>query len=107
EQSGARAALARFGLVERIALSPEGIPAERALEAIDIAIDQQLPVLNFSFHSPSLQAGNTPYVRNTADLEHFYRWWDMVLDHLARRGIEAATAAGIIAMAERAKPPIA
>ncbi len=107
EQSGARAALARFGFVERIALTPEGIPAERALEAIDIAIAQQLPVLNFSFHSPSLHPGNTPYVRDAADLEHFYRWWDMVLDHLARRGIEAATAAGIIAMAERAKPPIA
>lgn len=95
------AALARLGLVERIALTPEGIPAERALKAIDIAVEAGLPVLNFSFHSPSLQPGNTPYVRSAADLDLFYRWWDVVLDHLARRGVEATTAAGILAMAER------
>lgn len=96
----AGAALARLGLVERIALTPEGIPAERACKAIDIAVDRRLPVLNFSFHSPSLQPGNTPYVRTPVDLDLFYRWWDVVLDHLARRGVEATTAAAILAMAE-------
>ncbi len=96
----AGAALARLGLVERIALTPEGIPAERACKAIDIAVERRLPVLNFSFHSPSLQPGNTPYVRSPADLDLFYRWWDVVLDHLARRGVEATTAAAILAMAE-------
>ena len=99
--SNSHAALARLGLAERIALTPEGIPAERACIAIDIAIDLCLPVLNFSFHSPSLQPGNTPYVRSQADLDLFYRWWDVVLGHLARRGVEATTAAGILAMAER------
>lgn len=98
--SRAGAALARFGLVERIALTPEGIPAERACRAIDLAIAQRLPVLTFSFHSPSLQPGNTPYVRSAADLDRFYRWWDVVLGHLARHGVEATTAAEILAMAE-------
>lgn len=98
--SHAGGALARLGLVERIALTPEGIPAERACRAIDIAIAQRLPVLTFSFHSPSLQPGNTPYVRSTADLDRFYRWWDVVLNHLALRGVEAASTAAIIAMAE-------
>lgn len=93
------ALLARLGLVERIALTPEGIPADRACRAIDIAIDHALPVLNFSFHSPSLQPGNTPYVRSAADLTLFYRWWDVVLDHLARRGVAATSAAAIIASA--------
>jgi len=97
----AGAALARLGLVERIALTPEGIPASRACKAIDIAIEQGLPVLNFSFHSPSLQPGNTPYVRSDAELALFYRWWDIVLDHLARRGVEATTAAEILEMADR------
>lgn len=101
----AGAALARLGLVERIALTPEGIPAERACKAIDIAINLRLPVLNFSFHSPSLQPGNTPYVRSAADLALFYRWWDVVLDHLARRGVEATTMAEILAMADR-KPAV-
>jgi hypothetical protein len=99
--SNSHAALARLGLAERIALTPEGIPAERACIAIDIAIDLCLPVLNFSFHSPSLQPGNTPYVRSQADLDLFYRWWDVVLGHLARRGVEATTTAEILAMAER------
>ena len=98
------AALSRLGMVERIALTPEGIPAERACKAIDIAVDLRLPVLNFSFHSPSLQPGNTPYVRSQADLDLFYRWWDVVLDHLARRGVEATTAADILAMAARKAP---
>lgn len=96
----AGAALARLRLIERIALTPEGIPAERACKAIDIAIEARLPVLNFSFHSPSLQPGNTPYVRSAADLDLFYRWWDVVLDHLARRGVEPTTAAEILTMAE-------
>lgn len=99
--SHAGAALARLGLVERIALTPEGIPADRACKAIDIAIARGLPVLNFSFHSPSLQPGNTPYVRSPAELALFYRWWDVVLDHLARRGVESTTAAEIVSMAER------
>lgn len=102
-RSGLRAgaALARCGLVERIALTPEGIPADRACRAIDIAIDDGLPVLNFSFHSPSLRPGNTPYVRSAADLDRFYRWWDIILAHLARRGVDAIDAGGILAMAAR------
>lgn len=101
----AGAALARLGLVERIALTPEGIPAERACRGIDIALDQGLPILNFSFHSPSLQPGNTPYVRTAADLDAFYRWWDIVLAHLGARGVEPIDSAGILALASRKAPP--
>ncbi|WP_077145847.1 polysaccharide deacetylase family protein [Sphingopyxis sp. KK2] len=99
--SGSHAAFARLGLSERIALTPEGIPAAKACAAIDIAIDARLPVLNFSFHSPSLQPGNTPYVRTDSDLADFYRWWDVVLAHLARRGVEPTTTAAILDMAQR------
>lgn len=97
----AGAALARLGLVERIALTPEGIPADRACEAIDIAIARRLPILTLSFHSPSLQPGNTPYVRDQADLDLFYRWWDVVLGHLARRGVEPTSAADLLARASQ------
>ncbi|MDK2762002.1 MAG: polysaccharide deacetylase family protein [Sphingopyxis sp.] len=99
--SNSHAALARLGLVERIALTPEGIPAEKACDAIDIAVEARLPVLTFSFHSPSLQPGNTPYVRSDADLALFYRWWDTVLNHLARRGIEPTTVEEILEMGRR------
>ena len=92
---------ARFGLVERIALTPEGIPAARACAAIDRALELGLPLLNFSFHSPSLAPGNTPYVRSEADLAAFYGWWDQVLAHLDRRGARASTVAEVLAAAGR------
>ncbi len=99
ESDTSRALLARTRLLERIALTPEGIPLDRALQAIDIAIEQNLPVLNFSFHSPSLEPGHTPYVRNTQDLENFYTWWRTVFEHLSAQGVQATTVQGLIAAA--------
>lgn len=90
-----RGALSRAGLLERIALTPEGIAAEDALRAIDIALDDGLPVLVFSFHSPSLEPGHTPYVRTPADLDAFYDWWRTVFARLARRGIVPTSVAGL------------
>ena len=86
-----RSLMARSRLLERVALTPEGIPVERALEAIDIALDMGLPLLNFSFHTPSLAVGHTPYVRNERDLETFYTWWTSVFAHLRARGVEPTT----------------
>lgn len=91
---------AKLGVIERVALTPEGIPADRACAAIDAAIAAGLPLLNFSFHSPSLQPGHTPYVRTEADRAAFYRWWDQVLGHLAGRGVRATTAAEVLAAAQ-------
>ena len=91
-----RGFLARTGLVERVALTPEGIPADRACAAIDIALDIGIRLLSISFHSPSLAPGNTPYVRDAAELAEFYRWFDIVLDHGARRGITPASLAQIL-----------
>lgn len=80
-------ALSRAGLFARIPLTPEGIPAQDCVAAIDALIEEDVPVLSFSFHSPTLEPGNTGYVRDAGDLRAFYRWWDVVLDHLARRSI--------------------
>lgn len=93
ETGSMRALLARGGMLERIALTPEGIPAIKAIEAIDLALDLGLPLLVFSFHSPSLAAGHTPYVRDAADLEYFYRWWDEIFSHLTKQGIAPVTVA--------------
>lgn len=83
-----RGMLAKAGLMERIALTPEGITATEAIRAIDIAIDDGLPVLVFSFHSPSLAPGHTPYVRTDADLDSFYDWWREIFTYLASRNIK-------------------
>lgn len=91
-----RGVLARAGLLERIPLTPEGITAEEALRGVDIAIDEKLPVLVFSFHSPSLAPGHTPYVRSDDDLDALYDWWRTLFGHLARRGVKPTSIAEIM-----------
>jgi hypothetical protein len=87
----ARSMLSRTGMLERIALTPEGIPLAKAIKGIDLALAEGVGILNFSFHSPSLTPGNTPYVRSEADLNVFYAWWHGVFAYLAKRGIEPVT----------------
>jgi hypothetical protein len=86
-----RGALARIGLLERIPLTPEGVTLEEAVRGIDIALDEGLPVLVFSFHSPSLAPGYTPYVRSEDDLDAFYDWWRAVFAYLGQRGVRPVT----------------
>jgi hypothetical protein len=90
-------ALSRLGLLERIGLTPEGVSMDEALRAIDIAIDDQLPVLVLSFHSPSLAAGHTPYVRTEADLDALYDWFRGVYAYLDTRGVRPTTVEEIMA----------
>ncbi|MDE2595923.1 MAG: polysaccharide deacetylase family protein [Sphingomonadales bacterium] len=91
-----RGLLARVGMLERIPLTPEGVTVEEAIRGIDIAIDEGLPVLVFSFHSPSLSPGFTPYVRSEAELDQFYDWWRTVFGYLAQRGIKPTSVNGIM-----------
>lgn len=94
-------ALARSGMLSRVPLTPEGVPLHDAVRAIDALIEEGVRVLNFSFHSPTLQPGHTPYVRDEADRVAFYRWWDGVLAHLARRNVLAATLDQLLAAVPR------
>ncbi len=93
----ARGLFARAGLLSRIALTPEDMPIAAAIEAVDIALSQGMRLLNFAFHSPSLAPGQTPYVRDAADLARFAGWWDEMARHLARRGVANASLAEILA----------
>lgn len=97
-----RGAFARTGLLERIPLTPEGVDAASALRGIDQAVAQGLPVLVFSFHSPSLAPGYTPYVRTSDDLDAFYQWWRDAFDHLARLGVKPASVADVMSAVELA-----
>jgi hypothetical protein len=91
-----RGALARIGLLERIPLTPEGVTIEEAVRGIDIALDDGLPVLVFSFHSPSLAAGYAPYVRSEDDLDAFYDWWRQVFAYLGKRGVRPVTVGELV-----------
>ncbi|WP_188772463.1 polysaccharide deacetylase family protein [Novosphingobium endophyticum] len=97
-----RGVLARTGLLERIPLTPEGVTADEALRGVDIALDEGLPVLVFSFHSPSLAPGHTPYVRNDEDLDALYDWWRRLFTFLAQRGVKPTSVADIMASVELA-----
>lgn len=94
-----RGVFSRAGLLARVGLTPEEMPLADVLRAIDVAIDDGVRLLNFSFHSPSVEPGHSPYVRDAADLRDFYRWWDGVLTLLDRRGVANASLAELLAAA--------
>lgn len=94
--------LARGGLLQRIPLTPEGVSTAEAIRAIDQLLADDLRVLMFSFHSPTLKPGQTPYVRSEQDLSRFYHWWTEILDHLAQRGVLPAKLDDIIALLDSA-----
>lgn len=98
-----RALLARARLMQRIALTPEGTPLSDALEAVRVLADDGASLLSLSFHSPSVESGHTPYVRDAVDLARFWAWWDGVLDLLARLGFAPMRADALVAAAWRAR----
>lgn len=97
-------ALARSGLLARVALTPEGMPLHDVLEALDRLLDDGLQLFSISFHSPSLVPGHTPYVRDAADLARFYAWWDGLFEAAAKRGLAPASIGEVEAAAALAVP---
>lgn len=93
----AMGALARLGLLERIALTPEGVSVAEALRGADLAIGSGLPVLVLSFHSPTLAPGHTPYAASEAEVEGLYHWFEAIYARLTARGVRSCTVADIIA----------
>ncbi|UZK69759.1 polysaccharide deacetylase family protein [Sphingomonas sp. S1-29] len=107
-----RGLASRLGLFDRVALTPEEMPLDAALAAIEVALDQGLALLNFSFHSPTIVPGHTPYVRDARDLAAFYAWWEGVLALLASRGVQPISGRDLLeathapALASPARPPL-
>lgn len=91
-----RGMLSRLALLERIPLTPEGVEVEEAIRGIDMALDDGLPLLVFSFHSPSLAPGHTPYVRSEADLDRLYDWWRRIFAYLELRNVRPAGVADVM-----------
>lgn len=96
-----RGVLARTGLVSRVALTPEDMPIAETLAAVTTAADEGERLLVFSFHSPTLAPGHTPYVRDAADLAAFHDWWRAMFAHLRRLRIAPATLEEVLAAAGR------
>jgi hypothetical protein len=76
--------LSRLGLLERTRLSPEGFDAASQCRLLRALVAQGQRVFTLSYHSPSLEPGHTPYVRNAEDLQAFLRCIDTVLGFFQR-----------------------
>jgi phosphatidylinositol alpha-1,6-mannosyltransferase len=64
--------LARAGLLERITLSPEGSDLQAMCRLTRTLLARGTRIFTVTYHSPSLEPGHTPYVRNERDLAMFF-----------------------------------
>jgi hypothetical protein len=64
-------AAARLRLLERIRLSPEDYDEPEMRRLTSTLLADGVRIFVFSFHSPSVMPGGTPYVRSASDLERF------------------------------------
>jgi len=94
---------ARLGLLDRIKLTPEGVvhAEHRALtEAMRVRNHR---VFSFTYHSPSLAPGNTPYVRDEPGLQRFLdtieRYFDYFFGTLGGRATTLTALRRLIAPA--------
>jgi hypothetical protein len=81
----------RLRLMERVRLSPEDY-TEPELRRLTLSLlGRGLRVFVFGFHSPSLEPGHTPYVRNAAALEDFLnrcrRYFDFFFAEVEGKGM--------------------
>jgi hypothetical protein len=98
-----RGVLARTGLLNRVVLTPEGMPLHETLEGLRVLIERGTRLFSIAFHSPSVEPGHTPFVRDSRDLATFYAWLDGVFDFFAREGVKPATTHEVLAAAEAAR----
>jgi hypothetical protein len=63
--------LSRLSIVDRLMLSPEGFSCMEHQKLTRALLGKGVRHFTWSFHSPSVVPGNTPYVRNKKDLENF------------------------------------
>ena len=84
--------LARLRLFERIRLTPEGQTFEELKRLTATMIGSGHRVFSFTYHSPSLEPGHTPYVRNQDELDRFLDCCERYFDYFIHGlGGEAAT----------------
>ena len=70
------AILARTGLLNRVPLTPEGVPQPEAQELTRHLLADGQRVFQLSFHSTSLVPGGTSYVRDDHDVTTLLDWID-------------------------------
>lgn len=96
--------LSRLNIVDRLMLSPEGFNVEEHIKVTKFLYNQGVRTFTWSFHSPSVVPGMTPYVHNESDLERFLdsfrRYFDFFFNQLSG---EASTPTRLKAQLEALK----
>jgi hypothetical protein len=83
--------LAKLGLLNKIWMSPENSGGSQMIQLARNLIKNGSPVINLFFHSSSLKAGLTEFVRTEADLKQFYKRIGEFLAFAKAEGIEPIT----------------
>jgi hypothetical protein len=73
------------GLLRKIVLSPEGYAAADTCRLAEVLARGGGKMLNMTLHSPSIQPGNTPYVRTEAERDDFLATLRQVLQFCTDR----------------------
>ena len=79
----------RLRILDRLVLTPEGITHEEHKRLTRKMLSTGHRVFSFTYHSPSLEPGCTPYVRNDDDLtlflDRFERYFDFFMNEIGGR----------------------
>jgi hypothetical protein len=86
--SGEVGLLHHLGVVQKIWLSPENSTGREMIALAKTMMRKGAPILNLFFHSPTVQPGLTPFVRNQSDVREFLGRLRMFLRFSADAGIE-------------------
>lgn len=96
-------ALAQAGMLARVALTPEDMPIADVKDAVRSMLDDGVRCLTFAVHATSFAPGYSPYVRDSADLNAFYRWWEEMFAFLATLEVRPVAADAVVAAAWSAR----
>ena len=75
---------ARVGLLKRLSLSPEFQSVADMLTLSRRLLEQEVPYLQLSWHTPSLKPGLSPFVATAADVDRLYGAVESYLEGLSR-----------------------
>ena len=76
----------KLGIVDRLMLSPEGFSPKEHINITRFLYNKGVRTFTWSFHSPTVMPGGTPYVNSESELkkflESFYRYFDFFFDKM-------------------------
>jgi hypothetical protein len=98
--------LARLRMLERIRLSPEGMTFDEMRRLTSALSETGHRAFSFTYHSPSLAAGHTPYTPDASALRRFLDRCERYFEHfMGALGGRAATPGDVLALARAADAP--